>query len=507
MNLFMQTDILILGSGLGGLVCGAILSKKGYSVCVIEKNKQIGGNLQTYVRDKIIFDSGVHYIGGLDKGQNLYQVFKYLGIMNKLKLERMNLNAFDKIVFDGDGNEYPVAQGYDNFIKQLLIYFPEEEKALQHYCETVQDICSKFPMYNLRMGKEYNEKAEVLEINAKDFIASITNNKKLQNVLAGNNFLYAGIPNKTPFYVHALIINSYIQSAWKCIDGGSQIGKYLAKTIRENGGEIKRNSRIKNIVEQDGKIDHIVLENGETIKAKQFISNIHPAQTFAMLDSKLIRQAYRKKIVETENSVGSFTLNIVLKPQTFSYLNQNYYVHNNANSVWQSADYTQQNWPLSYCLYISPSSKSKKYAEAISILTYMRYDEVKEWENTFNTVPKNEYRGESYELFKKTKAEKLLAEVYKKFPDLKQAVANYYVSTPLTFRDYIGTSDGSMYGMAKDHKDPLMTFMPTRTKIPNLYLTGQNLAMHGILGVTITALATCANFTDIEQLLHKINNA
>jgi all-trans-retinol 13,14-reductase len=503
----MQTDILILGSGLGGLVCGAILSKQGYSVCIVEKNKQIGGNLQTYVRDKVIFDSGVHYIGGLGEGQNLYQVFKYLGIIDKLKLERMDIKAFDKILFDGDSNEYPMAQGYENFIRQLLRYFPNEEKGLRSYCEAVKDICSKFPMYNLRAAKEYNEKAEVLEINARNFIASITSNKKLQDVLAGSNFLYAGIADKTPFYVHALIINSYILSAWKCEGGGSQIGKYLAKTIRENGGEIKRNSTIKSIVEQDGKISHVVLENGDTISAKHFISNIHPAQTFAMLDSKLVRNAYRKKINESENSVGSFTLNIVLKPNLFPYLQQNYYVHKGGESVWHSADYTAENWPLSYCFYVSASSKNKAYAEAVSILTYMRYDEVKEWENTFNTVAQNEWRGESYEAFKKAKAEKLLAEVYKKFPALQDAIANYYVSTPLTFRDYIGSNDGSMYGIAKDYKDPLMSFMPSRTKIPNLYLTGQNLAMHGILGVTITALATCANFTDIEQLLHKINNA
>ena len=88
-------DIVILGSGMGGLVCGDILSREGYSVCVLEKNKQIGGCLQTYVREKMIFDSGVHYLGGLEKGQNLYQIFQYLGIMDKLKLKRMEEDVFD----------------------------------------------------------------------------------------------------------------------------------------------------------------------------------------------------------------------------------------------------------------------------------------------------------------------------------------------------------------------------------------------------------------------------
>ena len=101
---------------MGGLVCGAILSKEGYKVCIVEKNKQMGGCLQTYVRDRIIFDSGVHYLGGLEKGQNLYQIFKYLGFMDKLKLQKMDEDVFDKIHIDNDEKEYVFAQGYDNFI-------------------------------------------------------------------------------------------------------------------------------------------------------------------------------------------------------------------------------------------------------------------------------------------------------------------------------------------------------------------------------------------------------
>src|SRR5689334_1866227 len=109
-------DIIIIGSGMGGLVCGDILSREGYRVCILEKNKQIGGSLQTYARDKVVFDSGVHYIGALEKGQNLYQVFTYLGLMNKLKLRKMDENGFDKIVIEGEDKEYVFAQGYDNFI-------------------------------------------------------------------------------------------------------------------------------------------------------------------------------------------------------------------------------------------------------------------------------------------------------------------------------------------------------------------------------------------------------
>ncbi|WP_254640288.1 NAD(P)-binding protein, partial [Chitinophaga sp. GbtcB8] len=68
------------------MVCGALLSRNGYRVAGFEKNKQIGGCLQTYVRNKVIFASGVHYIGALGEGRNLVKIFRYLGSMGKLKL-------------------------------------------------------------------------------------------------------------------------------------------------------------------------------------------------------------------------------------------------------------------------------------------------------------------------------------------------------------------------------------------------------------------------------------
>src|SRR5881394_3733095 len=111
-----QFDVTIIGSGLGGLECGYILAKEGFKVCILEKNRQLGGNLQIFVRDKAIFDTGIHYIGGLDEGQNLNRYFQYFGLMDKLRLKRMDMDGFDRISFRGDPREYRHAQGYDRFI-------------------------------------------------------------------------------------------------------------------------------------------------------------------------------------------------------------------------------------------------------------------------------------------------------------------------------------------------------------------------------------------------------
>ena len=499
-------DIVIIGSGIGGLVCGNLLAKEGLRIAVLEKNKQIGGSLQTFARDKTIFDSGVHYIGGLDKGQNLYQIFDYLGVMDKLKLQRMDENGFDRIIIGNDTKEYRLAQGYENFVQQLLKDFPEEETALRNYCKKIKAVCAKFPLYNLRTKGLYEEKAEALREDTRTVIESLTDNEKLQAVLVGNNALYVGIPYETPFYVHALIVNSYIESAWKCINGGSQIGKLLSANIRSLGGEIFRHCDVQKIHVEGDKAIYAETADGRKFYADKFISNIHPSKTMELTTTDVIRKVYRRRLRNLPHTISSFLVHIVLKKDCFRYLKHNYYFHKEGE-IWNLTEYTEDNWPLGYAIFLPPASQTEEFAKAMTIFTYMRYEEVAPWQDTFNTVLFENERGESYKAFKRYKAGILIDTVEERFPGLKNCIASYTTSTPLSYRDYIGNYDGSLYGIAKDYKDPLKTFISPRTKVQNLYLTGQNINIHGVLGSTISSLLTCITLLESEEIVEKIKNA
>lgn len=500
-----QHDVVIIGSGLGGLVSGVILAKEGYQVCVLEKNKQIGGTLQTFARDKVIFDSGIHYVGGLEKGQNLHQLFTYLGIMDKLKIAKMDEDAYDVVSFGEDPKEYHYAQGYERLIKNLVADFPDEEAAIHKYCDTIKDICSKFPMYNLS-SETYGETAAFLELETKTFLESITTNKRLVNVLAGTNLLYAGLPYKTPFYVHALIINHYTESAWRFINGGSQIARYLAREITSRGGVIKKHVKVTRLVETDGRMQYAESEDGQKFYGNLFISNMHPNKTMEITSSEMIKKVFRNRVKNLENSISVFYINVVLKKNTFLYQNRNYY-HFAGDDAWGALDYTAENWPQGYALFYSTSSKESKYAEAVTLMSYMKFDDVKKWEHTFNTVSHEVSRGEDYELFKTQMAERLIESVEKRQPGFRACIQSYYVATPLTSRDYIGNDDGSLYGFVKDYREPLKSFISPRTKIPNFFLTGQNLNLHGVLGVTVSAVVTCSEIVGRKELIEKINNA
>ncbi|MFN8283455.1 MAG: NAD(P)/FAD-dependent oxidoreductase [Chitinophagales bacterium] len=501
-----KEKIVIVGSGIGGLVCGAILAKEGYNVLVLERNKQIGGCLQIFVRDKLIFNSSVHYVGGLEKGQNLYKVFKYLGIIDQLEVHKLDESAFDKIIFANDEKEYNYAQGYDNFIKTLIADFPEEEQAIKKYVEAIHLACESFPLYNLQESDDYNLSSVYAEMDTQTFIASLTDNVRLQAVLAGNNILYAGVGNKTPFSVHALVLNSYIESAWMFEKGSGQIAKLLAKVITSHGGEVKKRCDVTKFVEEDGKIKYVETKDGRKFKGDYFISNIHPAQTMEMTESTTIRPVYKNRIKSLENSVSVFVLYITFKPNSYPNCNSNYYYFEN-DDAWNSIDYEEEQWPLSYGLFYSRSHKDAQYAESVTIMTYMKYSEVEQWKDTYNTVTSTNFRGDGYEDFKERKKEKLLQSIYKKFPQIKDAIQSCYVSTPLSYRDYMGTDDGSIYGIMKDYKDPIRTYISPVTKVNNFFLTGQNIKLHGILGVTISSIVCCSTLLGINTLIQKIEEA
>lgn len=492
-----QYDITILGTGLGGLVCGYILSKNGFKVLLLEKNAQIGGCLQTFKRFGVKFDTGMHYIGSMLEGQILHRLFNYLRLTKDVPLSRLDENGYD--VFSIGGKHYRYASGYEQFIETLCQSFPNNKKDIELYVQQLKAIADASPLYNLRKVEDHVFiEADYIKTSINDFIASVTTNRELQNVLAGNLPLYAGVKDKTPTYIHALINNFYIQSAWRIIGGSDAIATSLANSIRAYGGEIRTGCKVTEILCNDTNATAVKLSDGEIIESKAFISNIHPQATIAMIDSHLIRKAYRARINDLDNTIANFTVYLKFKEKATPYLNYNYYFYENED-VWSAND-RQPGDPLRHYLYMHQCAEpDQKFGQSAEIIGYMRYDEVKKWEDTVVG-----HRGDSYREFKQQTAEHYIDVLERSFPGIRSAIDSYETSTPLTYRDYTGTKDGSMYGIIRDKNFPTQTLVSQRTKIPNLFMTGQNINSHGILGVTIGAALTCAEFLGLNKIIDEI---
>jgi len=499
-------DVVIIGSGLGGLVTASILTKNNYKVCVLEKNEQFGGALQVFKRDDVILDTGVHYLGSLAKGENLYQFFKYLGLLDKLKLKQMDTNGFDQISF-GDSNEiYCWANGYKHFEDTLKQKFPDESDAISLYIEKVQETCKSLELYNLKVPTAPDFYAWYNTLNAYDFLRSITSNERLIAVLLGNNLLYYADKEKTSFYVHALIVNSYICSAWRCVDGGQQIANILVRNIRRNGGKVLRNAEVNKIIVKDNLVTAAQLTNGNFIYAKQFVSNVNPSLTLDLIEADVVRASYKNRIKSIENSMSAFTMHLILKKNCFPYFNHNRY-HFTAENIWCNTDYKTENWPENLMIFTPANSQNDKYAESLSIMCSMKFDEVAEWSDTFPVVPEQSIRNPKYLEWKKEKENRILEIVFKLYPELKGNIVSSYASSPLTYRDYLNTKNGTAYGHKQDCKHPVDSYISHRTKLPNLFLTGQDINLHGVLGVTISAFLSASSFVDISKLLQEVRES
>lgn len=491
-------DIIIAGSGLGGLECAAILSKEGYNVCVLEKNVLFGGCLQTYIRKGHQFDTGIHYIGSLDEGQIMNQYFKYFGIMDKLNIKRLDTDSFDTIFYKDKVYNYAV--GHDHFADTLAQSFPHERENLKAYTSILKDVSRLIDVDNLKKGSIAQNGMKYFYASATQMIADTVKDETLRSVLAATSMLYGGIKNSSTFYHHAMTNNSYIESPYRFVDGTMQIAEQLIEVIRANGGTVLNNKEVTRLIVTDNQVTAAEVNNEEIFEADHFISNIHPKRTLEILEkSRYIKNAYISRINALPNSFGVFTTYLVMKPESQAYINSNYYVHGTDN-VWYNDDSSRDK--INNALLCFQCNSNSDYTDVISVLTPMYMSELKEWENT--SVGK---RGDDYIAFKKAYSNKVLEFLKGKGFDFSGKIESIYSTTPLSYRDYTGTPYGSAYGIVKDYKFPELGFISTKTKLKNLYFTGQNMNVHGALGVTLTSMFTCADFIGQEYLAKKVGNA
>jgi len=184
-----------------------------------------------------------------------------------------------------------------------------------------------------------------------------------------------------------------------------------------------------------------------------------------------------------------------MKPGTSPYANYNIYLHR-GTSVW----YERGQDRFSSCmLSMQASSEDPGHSCVLSVMAPMCMDQLTAWKDTLPG-----HRGEDYTSFKQMKCGELLGFISECGLGIPGEVNRTFATTPLSYRDFTGTVDGSAYGIIKDWHNPLLSMISPRTKLGNLFFTGQNVNVHGVLGVTLTSVMTCSELLGQEYLTKKI---
>lgn len=301
-------DVIIIGSGLGGLSSGVFLAKAGYRVVVLEQSTQIGGCLQCFKRKGVKFETGMHFIGSADKGQILYKLMRNLEIEDKVQLSRLGPDGYDVISLCG--KKYKFANGREAFIKQMADYFPDQQTNLERYWDLIENVANSSSVHTLRLEEDNTVTNLEYQMRSMDeVIDSVITDPLLAKVLAGNLPLYGAEKGKTPFSMHAFIMDFYNQSAFRVVGGSDSIAQALQTVLNKYGGRVLLRHKVTEIMCDDQNAVGVLCENGEVYRADIVISSAHPFRTLEMLgNTSLIRNAYRRRILNIGQTIGGFAV-------------------------------------------------------------------------------------------------------------------------------------------------------------------------------------------------------
>jgi phytoene dehydrogenase-like protein len=464
----MSSDIIIIGSGLGGLECAHILSRQGYRVTVLERQAQPGGCMQSYRRGDYRFDTGLHYVGALGEGQSLHEAFRSLGLL-RLPWHRLDPSGFDLVCIDG--TTYPFAEGFDAFADTLAQHFPHEHKSLRQYAQMLQTA----------------DLESTIGINAWQYLHQLFGDELLINVLSGTSLKQELRPDSLPLFSFAHLCSGFIESSWRLEGDGSLIVNALTDDIRSMGGEVICGAEVAELVEQDGHIAEARCQDGTTHTARAFICDIHPAVMLSLIrEGGKIRQTYRRRIRSLQNTTGMFTASLLLRPDAIPYFNHNLYVYRRPN-VWQLHEEAGRGHVGGVMVSCRVPEGGQRFARQVDLLTPMPWSLCQPHADGGRPG----HRSQAYVALKQQFASQCIDMAETMLPGLAAAIIQCHTSTPLTYRDYNNSPEGTAYGIRKDFANPLLTVLSPQTPVSNLFLTGQNVALHGLQGVTMTALSTC----------------
>ncbi len=122
-------DVIIIGAGIGGLVCGCYLAKAGLKVLIVEKNPKVGGYCQSFTRDGFTFDACVHYLGSLREDGQLRCVLRELELESEINFIRMDPS--DVIITSKD--RFVFYRNVKNTIDALARRFFSERKNIERF--------------------------------------------------------------------------------------------------------------------------------------------------------------------------------------------------------------------------------------------------------------------------------------------------------------------------------------------------------------------------------------
>ncbi len=468
---------LIIGGGVGGLSMGIILATLGYPVTLIEKNQQAGGMMRSYSRRGIDCDIGVHYLGALGRGQALRRCFDFLDVTADIPLTRMgSAGIIDRYIIRHPENGpevFDLPEGFNAYAENLKTAFPSETRAIDAFMVLLRQSAGHLDdlslLYDNLSMNILIDQAEPL----KTVFDRLGFSKGLRSVI-GVPAYWIGVPaDRCPLFLHNMTLASYLFSAWRLTESGTRMADAFASRFKSLGGRIITGHAVRRLRVKDGRVAGIRLDDDKVIDAAQVVSTVHPRLLIDMLNAETVKPSYRKRIRRLEDTPGFFCVHARIDAGAHKAI-----PHNLFYLDMQAAG------PGTRSMFIQLRRTDQPRWHRLTLLGDGRARLWAPWEETTSRR-----RGDHYLAVKDREAEKMIRRAEKIVGPFKSlTLLDTY--TPLTIRDWVGSPDGSAYGIMKSSNQLLSTALLNRSAIKGLFLAGQSVLAPGILGTILGSFVT-----------------
>ncbi|MGB5630300.1 MAG: hypothetical protein WBM57_13080, partial [Woeseiaceae bacterium] len=327
-------------------------------------------------------------------------------------------------------------------------------------------------------------------------LSDLTDDENLIATLCGQWGDMGLPPKRSPFMAHAMIARHYLYGGYYPVGGSWRIADTIIPKIQAGGGEVFTYAKVDEIVIEDNPVSGVRMQDGHLINCDCVISSAGVSNTFKRLVPEDVarRNGYLHKLETVEPSLGHLGVYIGLQgtAEEIGLPRTNYWIYPSQDydaAVDRFMEHPDAPFPVVYVSF--PSAKDPDYenrhpgTSTIEIVAPAPYEWFEKWND--ETWGK---RGDDYEALKARFGERLMDILYDKVPQARGKVDYYEVSTPLSTNWFGGYQKGELYGLAHTSERLEQDWLRPKTRIPGLWLTGQDILTCGVTGAMMAGLIT-----------------